>query len=173
MNDTLGCPSCKDFFKSLPISSMKSTIFQNFQQFCEKQLGILFSSKSRLVCNLLNKALKEAMKYFEEKFINTNEICNFSVFKHCNLSPIETGIDNCLKCKLIANMIKKMSFGVILDQSVGKYFPYMTFLISKLCSETAECNQLDIEALIKKLFLFETEAMDFSNLICSKIGLCA
>ena len=151
---------------------MKSTILKNFQQFCEKQLDTFFSSKSILVCSMLNKALKEVVKYFEKKFINTNEICNFSVFKHCNLSPIDTGIDNCARCKIFANMFKKMSFGVILDQSVGKYLPYVTFILSKICSENAECNQLDINALIKNLFLFETEAIDFSNFICSKIGLC-
>ena len=152
---------------------MRFTIFENFQIFCENQLGDFFSSKSTKMCIMLNKVLKLAIEYFEEEYIETDEICNLSVFKHCNLTPIETGNDNCTSCKLIAKQLKMMSFDITFNQYVGKYLPHITYLIiSHYCSESAECNYLDINQIIKGLILFETEEDDFSSVLCSNIGLC-
>ena len=171
-NETLACPSCKEFINSLPKSSMKLTIFQKFHKICESQLITFFSSKGTNMCSMLSKVLKQAIAVFEEKFIDTNDICELSVFKHCNLTPIQAGNNNCVRCKLIAEKLKKLSFGVILNQYLGNYLPYISFIITKLCSKNAYCSSLDITKVIQRLILFETKEDDFPSVLCSLIGLC-
>ena len=171
--DNYECPPCEDFIDTLPINSIIVTILQNGLKFCKNQLANFFGTKAPLMCDMLSEFLSKGFEKVEEKFIDSYEICKLPFLKHCNLVPMNTTNDNCIRCKHYATQLKKMSFGISLDQHIGKYLPYVTHFITYLCSElSVDCKNLNFNEIITGLFLFKAEENNFPSTLCSSIGLC-
>ena len=170
-NITDQCYPCKMLIDDLRMDLMIKKLISQFHTFCGSKLQQYFKSKSIKFCSNVGYSLHQLADYFKEHYLDTYDIC--STYQICNEIGIEIPNEICSKCKFIFKELKGSIQGLQFQTFFGKYMPYIINFFTLICLDiSVDCQNLDIEKIIKELISFEPGFDNFANTICTNIGIC-